>query len=148
MCEIAASRSSTTPTASSSAEELGGEVGLGRGPRARQAAAVRPLVGRQDDALESPAHPGQELVGDVAVHEQRLGRVADARPLDLGVDDDALGHVEIGRRVDVDVAVAVPVEHVGDRGVLEDHREQRRAAAGDQAVDEAAEPDEVLCGLV
>ena len=67
---------------------------------------------------------GQELVGDVLVHEQGLGRVADARPLHLGVDDDALGHGEIGGGVDIDVAVAVPVEHVGNRGLLEDHRQQ------------------------
>ena len=45
------------------------------------------------------------------------------------------GHVEVGRLVDVDVAVAVAVDHVGHRGVLEDRRDQRRAAARDQAVD-------------
>ena len=38
----------------------------------------------------------QEGGGDVAMHEQRLGRVAHARPLHLGVDDDPLGRGEIG----------------------------------------------------
>ena len=47
-------------------------------------------------------------------------------------------HVEVGRLVDVDVAVAVAVDHVRHRGVLEDRRDQRRAAARDEAVDRVA----------
>jgi hypothetical protein len=69
------------------------------------------------------------------VHEQGLRGIADARSLGLRIDDYALGHGEIGRGVDVDVAVPVPVEHVGHGGVLEDHREQRRASSRYQAVD-------------
>ena len=95
-----------------------GSSGLARSSAARTTPARARLILRQ------------ELAGDVAVDEKRLGRVADARPLCLGVDDDALGHVEIGGGVDVDVAVAVPVEHVRDGRVLEDHREQRRARRG------------------
>ena len=34
--------------------------------------------------------------GDCFVHEQALGRVAHARTLDLGVDHDVEGHVEVG----------------------------------------------------
>ena len=94
------------------------------------------------------AHLGQELAGDVLVHEQGLGSIADARSLHLGVDDDALGHGEVGRGVDIDMAVAVPIEHVGNGGVLEDHREQGRSAPGDQAVDHSAEPDELHGRLV
>jgi hypothetical protein len=45
--------------------------------------------------------------------------------------------------VDVHVAVAVPVDHVGDRGALEDGVDERAAATGDQHVDEAAQPHEL-----
>src|SRR5690606_20581357 len=70
-------------------------------------------------------------------------RVAHRRPLDLGVGDDVDGHVEVGGGVDVDVAVAVAVDDVGDRGVVEDGLDERRAAAGDQAVDDAAQLHEL-----
>ena len=56
-------------------------------------------------------HPGQELGRHVPVHDERLGGVAHAGPLCLGVHHDRLGHVEIGGRVHVDVAVADPVDH-------------------------------------
>ena len=82
------------------------------------------------------------------MHEQSLRGIADARSLGLRIDDDALGHGEVGRGVDVDMAVPVPVEHVGDGGVLEDHREQPRASSGDQAVDDTTQPDELHRRLV
>ena len=47
-------------------------------------------------ALEPSGDPRQEITGDGGVDHERFGRVAHARPLDLGVDDDALGHVEVG----------------------------------------------------
>jgi hypothetical protein len=53
------------------------------------------------------------------VHEQRLGRVADARALGLGVEHDLQRGVEVGGGVDVDVAVA--------RGRV-DHRHLRDGA--------------------
>ena len=40
------------------------------------------------------------------MHEQRLGGVADAGALRLGVEHDRLGVLEVGVGVDVDVAVA------------------------------------------
>ena len=69
--------------------------------------------------------------------EQRLGGVADARPLGLGVDDDRLGPVEVGARVDVDVAVARRgVDHRHGRDRLE-RRLQPLAAAREDEVDDA-----------
>ena len=52
------------------------------------------------------------------MHEQRLGRVAHARPLDLRVQHDRARLLEVGAGVDVDVAVArrgVDHRHRGDR---------------------------------
>ena len=101
-------------------------------------------VADQLDALERRRRPRAGTAAATAcVHEQALGGVAHARPLDLGVDDDVERHVEIGGGVDVDVAVAVAVDHVRDGGVLEDRRDQRRAAPRDQAVDDAAQPHEL-----
>ena len=78
----------------------------------------------------------EEVLGDRRVDQQGLGRVADARALDLGVDGDPPRHLEVGVGVDVDVAVAggrVDDRHRGD--VLE-RRLQAFAAARDQQVDE------------
>ena len=62
----------------------------------------------------------QELVGHRPVHEQGLGRVAHARPLGLGVDHDVEGHVEVGRGVDVDLAVAHSRLDRGHRRLLDE----------------------------
>ena len=108
-------------------------------PRELARQRARAAVDAQLDArlLERSQRPRQERRRRVGVHEQRLGGVADARLLDLGVDDDRLGVVEIGGRVDVDVAVA-------RRGV--DHRDgrdglqrglQALAAAREDEVDDA-----------
>ena len=61
-----------------------------------------------------------ERIGDVGVDDKRLGTVADAGALRLGVDDDLHCLVEIGRRVDVDVTVAVAVDDDGDGRVVTD----------------------------
>ena len=82
------------------------------------------------------------------MHEQRLGGVADAGSLRLGVEDDVEGAVEVGGGVDVDVAVAVAVDDVGDLGVVEDRSHQRGPAPGDQAVDVAGELHQLDGGLV
>ena len=130
MWAIAAVEVVDDPDSELQGQELGGEVGLGGRPRPGQERPAPARRAASTTPVQRPAHRGQELVGDVRVHEQGLGRIADARPLRLGIHDDALGHGEIGGGVHIDVAVAVPVEHVGNRGVLEDHREQRRAPAG------------------
>ena len=72
-----------------------------------------------------------------AVHEQRLGGVADARLLDLRVEDDRLGGVEVGGGVDEDVAVARRgVDHRHGRDGLQ-RRLQPLAAAREDEVDDA-----------
>ena len=71
------------------------------------------------------------------MHEQRLGRVAGAGALGLGVEDDPQRVVEVGARVDVDVAVArrrVDDRHLGDLG---QRLLQPLAAARDDQVDDA-----------
>ena len=46
--------------------------------------------------LQRGDHPRHEIVGDVGVHQQRLGGVADAGALGLRVDDDRERLVEVG----------------------------------------------------
>ncbi len=119
-------------------QELGGEVGVGGRPDAGQDGPGG-VVAHQGDPLEGRGDPGQERVGHRPVDDQRLGGVAHPGSLGLGVDHDGLGHVEVGGGVDVDVAVADPVDHVGHGGVLLDGGDERRAAPGDEAVDDAVE---------
>ncbi len=98
-----------------------------------------PAVDAQLDAvvLQRPQRARQERARGVDVHEQRLRGVADARPLRLRVHDDALGRVEVGARVDVDVAVARRrVDHRDGRDALE-RVLQALAAARDDEVDDA-----------
>ena len=116
---IAPSRSSTTPTAIFNARNSVAKSS--RSPSAIPGRAPGTLVTQRARHPRAPGSSGKELVGDVCVHEQRLHRVAHARPLHLGIDDDPLGHVKIRGGVDIDVAVPVAVEHVGNRRVLEDH---------------------------
>ena len=69
------------------------------------------------------------------MHQQRLGRVADAHPLALAVDQNLLGHVEIGRRVDVHVAVAGEMFDDGHLGLGRHAANQPLAAARNRQVD-------------
>ena len=93
----------------------------------------------QDDTLagEGGESLGEELGGDVPVDEQRLGGVADARAVGLGVDGDGEGLVEVGGAVDVDVAVADPGLDDGHRGLGDDRADEVGAAARDEQVDQA-----------
>src|SRR5438105_2367607 len=72
------------------------------------------VVAHQLHAVEGGQRRRQELVGDRLVHDKGLCRVAHAGSLGLGVDDNAQGHVEVGRRVHVYVAVALTVNYIGD----------------------------------
>ena len=122
-------------------EVLGVPVLLGRlvhrrlpGPpraRGRRRAASTPA------SRERPQRPRQERLGDVGVHEQRLGRVAHPGPLKLGVEDDRPGGLEVGARVDVHVAVARGGVDHGHRGHALQRRLQPLAAARDDQVDDA-----------
>ena len=91
---------------------------------------------------------GTKASRDRFVHDERLGRVAHAGALRLGVDDDPCGFVEVGGRVDVDVAVAVAVDHDRYRRVLADAANQRGPPARDEAVDALGELHHLDGGLV
>ncbi|OOL28021.1 hypothetical protein GQ85_35030, partial [Rhodococcus rhodochrous] len=93
--------------------------------------------------LQHLQQPGYGGVGDGLVHQNRLGGVAHAGPAGLGVDDDLLGHVQIGRRVHVHVAVAHARLDGGHGGVADDGGDQAGTAARDDDVDESACLDEV-----
>ncbi len=128
-------------------EELG-RVGLVVGhTRAGDEGAGR-LVTEDLDLVDGHGQHGEEVGGDRAVHQQRLDRVAHSRALHLGVADDVDGHLEVGRLVDVHVAVAVPVDDIGHGGVLEDRADQRRPAPRDEAVDRTAQAHELDRRLV
>ena len=81
---------------------------------------------------------GQEVGGDVAVDEKRLGGVADAGPLGLGVEGDRLRLVEVGGAVDVDVAHPDAGLDDGDGGLADDGLDEIGSPARDDEVDVAA----------
>ena len=117
-------------------EEFAPEVVVLRRTDVRRAPASLRIADELDALLVQ--HVGDarhEDVGNVRVHDQRVGRVADAGPLRLGVHHDGQRVVEIGRRVHVYVAVAVTVDDHRDLGVLTHVLDERRTAAGNEAVD-------------
>ena len=67
--------------------------------------------------------------------QQRLGRVADARTLDLGVEDDPGRHLRVGRGVDVDRADALVMLHDRHLRLGGDAADQALAAPRDRQVD-------------
>ena len=77
----------------------------------------------------------QQRVGRVGMDQQRLGRVAHAHPLALGVDHQPLGHLGVGRAVEVDVAIAGVVLDDRHAGLFAHAADQALAAAGDGHVD-------------
>ena len=90
--------------------------------------------------LERPDDAGHEVGRDRLVDEQRLGGVADRGALGLGVEHDRQRPVEVGRGVDVDVAVAdAGLDHRHGRP-LDDRADQPGAAARHQDVDQPARP--------
>ena len=106
--------------------------------RDRAVQRAHALVAAQLDArvAQGGERAGQERAGDVGVDQQRLGRVADAGALGLGVDDDLARHVEVGGRVDVDVAVARRGEDHRDGRDLGERLLQPLAPARDDQVDQ------------
>ena len=82
-------------------QELTGEVVVGGGRQAsrRRSDGCPGLVGHTQFHTLGDEHLGgawQELCGHVAVHQQRLGRVAHTRPLALGIHDDRQRVIQIG----------------------------------------------------
>ena len=97
------------------------------------------------DALvrEHRADHRQEARGDGGVHEQRLGGVARAHLLRLGVVDDRERHRQVGGGVDVDVAVAVEVLEHRHLRLARDALDQALAAARDDEVDRLRRGDQM-----
>ena len=136
----------------------------GRGDVEREVLRPVVLLGRRDHpvlageglvavhghagVLQGGDHPRHERLGDVGVHEQRLGGVAHRRPVGLGVEHDGQRQVEVGVPVDVHVAVADPGLDHRHRRLLDDGADQAGAAARDQHVDQAAGPHQRLRRLV
>jgi len=95
------------------------------------------LIGAHLDAsgIQRSDHGRQKGRGHVAVHEERVQRVADRRGLDLGVQDDGDSAFQICGHVDIQVAhTDAPVEH-RHSGVLPDQGLQGRPATRDDQVD-------------
>ena len=108
----------------------------------RPAPSRPPLASRSSPTSSTPAslslreQAGQQLRRDVLVHQQRLGRVADARPLHLRVVGDPLRHLQVGVLMHVDVAVARRRVHHRHLGDLLQRVLQPLAAARDDQVDQ------------
>ena len=113
----------------------------GRGrPRVRQAPHGLRAAAHLHAGLGEPRrHLRQEALGDGAVDQQRLQRVADARPLGLGVDDDRRRHVEIGAGVHEDVDEALVVLEDGHARALRHPPDEILAAARDDEVEQAVQ---------
>ena len=78
-------------------------------------------------------------LGEGPVDQQRLGRAADAGAAHLGVDDDRRGHVEVGGRVDIDVADAFEMGEDRHPRLGLHARDEALAAARHDDVDGAVE---------
>ena len=142
MWSRAASRSGDDARRHLEREVLGAAVLVGRRAWAMPAAsavlpAARVRVQHDARAAELGEDLGQELGGD-AVDEEVLGGVADAGPVGLGVDRDRERLVEVGGRVDVDVAVADAGLDDRHGGLGDDGLDEVGAAARDEQVDQAA----------
>ena len=116
-------------------QELGGKVVVAGDAHVDDRPS--PLITHQLDAVEHSGRHGQERLGNIGVHDQRLSGVADTDALRLRIVGDLARHLEIGGRVDIDVAVAGTIDDVGHGGVVEDRLDQRWAASRDQTVDVA-----------
>ena len=87
-------------------------VGVGGGRRVPGTIDARPRrrAARRRARGQRPRRARQEPRGATSlVDEQVLDGVADARALHLGVHAEALGHLEVGGGVDVEVADALEV---------------------------------------
>ena len=149
-CSIAASSDRTTATRHLQVEELAAEVVVGggahRGPRAprrrRRRRARRPC------SASASATRGRNASATASCTRSDSAALHTLGPLRLRVHDDVERLVEVGGRVDVDVAVAVAVDDHRHGRVVADARDERGAAARDQAVDVVGELHHLDGGLV
>ena len=77
----------------------------------------------------------QEGIGDITVYQQRLGGIAGARALGLGVNDDLQRRCDLGGIVDENMAHADTAGDHRDGGLLAAQLMQACAAARDQHID-------------
>lgn len=92
---------------------------------------------------------GWQVLGrHVLMNQELFGRVADGRPLDLGVDGDVGSHLEVGILVNVDVAIAGPGLDYRDGGRLDNPLDEALATSGDEDVDVVREVHHLLGELM
>ncbi len=83
------------------------------------------------------------------MYQQTLASVTNPHPLTLGVDQDLQGHIQISRRVYIDMTVAIKVLDHWHRGFFHNTFDQTSAAARNGDVDILRELQEVShCGSV
>ena len=130
-----------------------------RNSRPKSSSVASPIAGTRARAPASPtsstpcstsaaATAGRKASATASCTTSDSAALHTLGPLRLGVDHDVERVVEVGRRVDVHVAVAVAVDDHGDGGVVADALDQRRAATRDEAVDDVGELHELDRGLV
>ena len=123
---------------------LGQEVITFSGRRSLGQDPVGRGVSVQDGVLVPQGAGSRRQVGggDVGVDQERLGGVAHADALGLGVDDNVHRGLQIGAGVDVDVAVARSGLDDGDGGLLDDGADEPGPSPRHQGVDEAVSAHE------
>ncbi len=128
-------------------EKLGREIFF-RGGRGVGDVAPGDGAAAQLDAAspQGGGHARQEGRGCGRIDQQTLDRVANAGPLTLAVDHNALRHVRIGALLDVDVTVALVVLEDRHPRLLGHAADQPLAAARDGQVDPFVQPQEVAHG--
>ena len=78
------------------------------------------------------------------MHQNLLHSVASCRVVDLGIDADLAGHVDVAVRVHIDVADAVGMAQHSNLGVLLDVGHQCIAASGNDQVYDIIQPEQVV----
>ena len=147
MCAMASSTSATTAIAMQrrrySSYQSCSAAGLTGNPAARARALPSPRT--STPASISFLHDaGNVFCRDALMHQQLFRGVAHRWTLRLGVDHDAVRHVEIRRRVDEDVAIPCSSLDHGHGGIFRNECDQPRAAARNDHVDQPASFDQFL----
>ena len=99
---------------------------------------------RDSSAGESFERSRQELVRNIAMHQDSLGRIAHTDALRLGIQQNSHRHLHIRILVDVDMAVADAGLDDRHRGVVDNVADQGLATARDEYVHQAARLHEVV----
>ena len=89
----------------------------------------------------------QKFLRNVLVDEQAFRRIAYARALALGVDENILRHLKVGSRINVNVAVARAGLDDGHGRVHDNRADQSCAAARNQHIEIAVQLHHLGCGV-